>query len=207
MRCFVAIELPPGAVLALGAAGCAIRELDATWANEKWATPDVLHVTLKFLGNVDKPMVDRLGQEIAAAFSQVPVFPLELTGLRAVPEAGRASMIWASVVDSSGGCRNLARAANQVAVRNGIEPESRPFVPHVTLVRARMPRRVESDVLTQATESSGLGAVIPVSVLSATLFSSTLTPRGPVHERLLEFALQGEMGSDRSGRPGAERSR
>lgn len=188
-------------VIALGAAGCAIRELDATWANEKWATADVWHVTLKFLGNVDKPMVDRLGKEIAAAFSRVPVFPLELTGLRTVPEAGRASMIWATVADSGGGCRNLARVANQVAARNGIEPESRTFAPHVTLVRARRPRQVDGDVLAQAAQRSGLTAQITMSVQSATLFSSTLTPRGPVHERLLEFALQGQVGSDRTERP------
>ena len=201
MRCFVAIELPSQALLALDAASGAIRELDPTWANEKWAASDVLHVTLKFLGDVNEALLDHLRQELSAAFSREPVFDLELTGLRSVPETGLASMIWATVEDPSGGCKRLARVADHVAVRYGITPESRDFVPHVTLVRARGRRHVEADVLLQAGKRSGLAAQVSMSVLSATLFSSTLTPRGPKHQRLVEFTLQGEMGSDRNDRP------
>jgi 2'-5' RNA ligase len=190
LRCFLAIELPKTTVLALDAAARTIRDLDAAWTGEKWVAPEVMHVTLKFLGDVDESRIDRLGSDFAAVAAQQTPFSLRMAGLRGVPKPARASMIWAVIDDPSGG--GLAQALDEVAAARGFDPESRPYAPHVTLARCRRPRTVASEVLAEAARRSDLAALAPVSVLSATIFASTLTPLGPIHERLREFALRTE---------------
>jgi 2'-5' RNA ligase len=189
VRCFLAIELPTAAVSALQAASAAIRNLEPAWAAEKWATPEVMHVTVKFLGEVDATAVDRLATGFGAAAAEQQTFSLGFSTLRALPKADRAAMIWAVAEDLTGDCAVFARTAHQIAAQNGAHVESRKYAPHVTLVRSRRPRAVARETLAAAAVCSGLAELSPVSVLSATLFASTLTARGPIHERLAEFAL------------------
>ena len=69
----------------------------------------------------------------------------------------------------------------------GSAPDSRPLQPHVTLVRARSPRRVHPDALAKATalvQAAGKEPDGVVSVRSVTLFSSTLRPAGPEYREL-----------------------
>ena len=192
MRCFLAIELPEAIIVALDAAGRAIRDLDAGWSEEKWVASEVMHVTLKFLGGVNTSLIDQFSCEFAVAASGQSTFPLQLTALRAVPKPARASMIWTVADDPTGGCAALARTADQIAGQQGLKPDSRPFTAHVTLVRARRVRAIEPCTLADAATRSDLASLSTLSVLSATLFASTLTPQGPIHERLAEFALRAE---------------
>ena len=189
MRCFLAIELPPATALALDAIGTAIRDEDPLWGREKWVRPDLMHVTLRFLGDIDSQLIQRISSEFAAAAAEQTPFALGFSGLRAVPSPGRASMIWAVAEDPAGRCASLASLADGIAVDHGLKSESRPFVPHLTLVRARHPHAVAPGTLQSAAMRGGITGWPEMSVLSATLFASTLTPLGPIHERLAQFAL------------------
>jgi RNA 2',3'-cyclic 3'-phosphodiesterase len=190
VRCFVAIELPPAASAALVAAGSAVRKLDPSWAGEKWVAPESLHVTLKFLGEVDAGQVDVLGAALADLARVQAPFEVALRSLRAVPGGRRTSMIWAAVDDPSGSCASLAARIDTSAEQIGVERDVRRFSPHITLVRARHPRSLAPDVLPGAAEASGLAQLHPVSVGAVTLFQSTLTRTGPIHEPLGAFSFQ-----------------
>ncbi len=189
MRCFLAIELPEATVKTLQSVGDVIRRYDPPWTGEKWVAPEVMHVTLKFLGELDSSRVDLIISAFTSAASSHPGFPLGPATVRAVPRPGRASMLWAVLDDPTRCCSGLAEIADDVAVGAGVEPDVRPFAPHVTLVRARRPRPVRDDALSAADELLGLVQPQRMSVASATLFSSVLTPQGPIHERLARFAL------------------
>lgn len=190
----MAVELPDAAVRTLDLVGRQLRELDAGWKSEKWAAPDVMHVTLRFLGEIDVAQAARIETDFAQAASCVPAFELDLAGLRAVPSSKRASMIWTRIDDPTGQCAHLAQEAERIAIECGLDPEPRCFVPHVTLVRARRPHAVRAGVLEAAELKAGMCDVGSMSVLSASLFASTLTPRGPIHERLRKFELQAGTG-------------
>jgi RNA 2',3'-cyclic 3'-phosphodiesterase len=194
VRCFLAIELPGATIDTLTRVGDAIRKQDPAWAGEKWVAPEVMHITLRFLGELDTSSVDRVVSAFASvASSQLP-FPLGPAAVRAVPKAGRASMLWAVLDDPTRRCGELAEIADNVAVGEGLESDTRPFVPHITLVRARRPRPVSDGVFSTAAEQLRLAELQPMSVASATLFSSVLTPHGPIHERLARFALGTQEG-------------
>ena len=107
----------------------------------------------------------------------------------AVPTVARASMVWATVADPSGRCARLASAAEQLSEQLGLDRSSRAFTPHVTLVRARHPHSLRVSTLEDAVSKSHMDRFGSVSVLSATLFSSRLTPQGAIHKRLADMKL------------------
>ncbi len=189
MRCFLAIELSDEVAGGLLQVAHSLRALDGAWAGEKWVSRDAMHLTLKFMGGIDEGRAERLQSDLRLRLAELKPFPLGFGELRAVPRLSRASLIWMDGDDPTGGCGILAGAAEAAALRIGVEAEPRPFEPHVTLVRARRPRPVAQEVLLRAQDGGGVASLPTMSVLSATLFSSVLTPTAPRHTRLAEFAL------------------
>jgi RNA 2',3'-cyclic 3'-phosphodiesterase len=188
IRSFVALELPGHVTAALLGAGEAIRQAAPDWRGEKWVAEPNLHVTLKFLGTVDTATLGRLRDSLTSSLQAHEVFEMRLEGVRGAPRA-RHAMLWATFSDAGGSCAALATTVEAAAASCGLERDERRFVPHVTLVRARRARRLSADSLTSANAMLA-EQDISMSVLSATLFASTLTPRGPVYERLDTWAFR-----------------
>jgi 2'-5' RNA ligase len=189
LRCFVALEIPAETRQVLLDCGLAIQALEPSWVGQRWVSAEVMHVTLKFLGELDSASIERFATDFTSRARAVTPFVLDVAQLRAVPRLTRATMLWASMEDPTGRCCELALAAQSSSLEVGVRRETRPFVPHVTLVRTRTPRAVSSATLVAAGTASGIAGVGCLSVLSATLYSSTLTPAGPVHERMTQFRL------------------
>jgi RNA 2',3'-cyclic 3'-phosphodiesterase len=187
-RSFVAIELPPLVVAALLRAGKSIRLAATHWRDDKWVSEHNLHITLKFLGTVEDNVLQALQADLGPALANVAIFPLALERTLAVPHHGHRNMIWATFADPDSQCATLASIVDEVAARHGIERDTRPFVPHVTLVRARKPRRLTDEALASA-NAEILAHHVSMSVSSATLLASTLTPAGPIYERLHKWTF------------------
>jgi 2'-5' RNA ligase len=100
-------------------------------------------------------------------------------------------MVWARFSDDEGRCADLAGRVEGAAAAIGLPAEQRSFAPHVTLVRARRPRALDGAALTGA-NAVACAEQISMSVLSATLFASTLTRTGPVYEAIDSWALSGD---------------
>ena len=189
VRCFVALELPDETVAALMAAGAAIRDRAAEWRDEKWVAEENLHITLKFLGSVPAERIASLVGALDGAVPDRRAFVLRLAGARCVPSGGRCSMVWGAFEDAANGpCVCLAREVDS-AVAAFTQPQTRPFKPHVTLVRARRPHRLDPGALEAADEALTCSDA-SVSVLSATLLSSTLTRHGPIYERIARWKFE-----------------
>jgi 2'-5' RNA ligase len=141
IRSFVAVPLPPGAQLAIHAA--AQRLAAAAPPGLRWSRkPDNLHVTVRFLGDVEEPRLAALAAALAVEVAALPGFPLTLRGFGAFPSARHANVVWAGVDDPRAGLARVAAAVEAVARRFGFAAEERPFRGHVTVGRAarRAPR-------------------------------------------------------------------
>lgn len=182
-RSFVALELDRHVASELVNAVAELQSLAPAWRDEKWVAEENLHVTLKFLGDVELHDLDDLQTALGSMFTDVRPFALPLIGLQAVPSHGRRSMIWAAFGDPDDRCAEIAASVDRLATRIGVNSETRPFVPHVTLARARRPKRLSAEALSSVNAHLETRSV-SMSVLSATLFASTLTRSGPVYERL-----------------------
>lgn len=179
MRLFAAIELPDSVRVDLASVRDSVVIVDRAWAGEKWVTPENLHITLRFFGEVPDDDVDRVLDSVGAAVASLARPNLSNLRLMATPNVRRARMIWAEWDDSSGAAGSAARAIAAALPEYSPDAE-KPFRAHATLCRARQPKPLVSDALAAA--SSRLScADVSMSVPVVNVISSRLTPRGPVY--------------------------
>ena len=194
MRAFVAIPLSEDVASLLVAIRESIVGADPTWRGEKWVRAENLHLTLRFLGTLPEVEVPAVSEALALAVRGIPPFELSVTGVRAVPSAARATMIWATFADPSGGASKLATAVSRAMEPWAQKADGRPFRAHGTLVRARARRRVSADALSAADTEIACAArsgKTAMSVPRVMLLASTLTARGPVYEEVSSALLGG----------------
>lgn len=193
MRTFVGVPLDSAHVQALSLGADALRDIDPTWRGEKRVPAENLHITLQFLGELPAESVDELAADLARRLGQISPSEVGFHSVQAQPRVGRARMVWAEFVDSESRMAAVATAVSDAGAAFGVTPESRPFVPHVTLVRARRPHPLDPSALDAANAAtrSALGQKRVMSVLQATLYKSTLTRAGAVYESLAEIPIGG----------------
>jgi 2'-5' RNA ligase len=158
------------------ALGAAIERLRRAAHHVAWVAPANLHFTLKFLGQVDEARLPELGAALAAAAVARSGFTAAVTGLGAFPSPARPRVVWAGVDEGAPALTELAAGVEQALVALGFPPEARPFSPHVTLGRVRVPRRDArlADLLTVAAREE-FGRV---RVERVVLMESQLSPGG-----------------------------
>jgi RNA 2',3'-cyclic 3'-phosphodiesterase len=138
---FVAVAPPPAVLDELETVSAPFR---AARHELRWTSRDAWHITLAFLGEVDDRTTGRLIPRLERAATRHGRFSLAFAGAGAFPAADRARVLWCGL---DGDQRSLAGLAASVAAgarRAGAAPpdEGRPFRPHLTLARCRMPADV-----------------------------------------------------------------
>jgi 2'-5' RNA ligase len=143
-----------------------------------------LHVTLKFLGQIDAARVEPIAEAIGAVAARTAPFELGVRGLGAFPAPGRPRIVWAGL-EPAAPLATLAADLDATLGTLGFARESRAFAAHVTLGRMRESRRnpALADALARPTECGRL----PVTRLS--LMRSELHPRGARYTELTSVVL------------------
>jgi 2'-5' RNA ligase len=132
---------------------------------------DLVHLTLKFLGEADEALVPALAEGLACARPLGPVASAELTGF---PRPARAHVGVLALTEHDGALTTLAGALDACAVALGLAAETRPFRPHLTLARARDGKDLRA----------WLARVVPPRTIrfsSVVLYESKTLPTGPVY--------------------------
>ena len=129
------------------------------------------HVTLRFLGPVDDVACDRIAGFLDESLD-LESGTIVVRGLGAFPKASNASIVYAAVDDADGTVGALAAQCDEAAQSAGLEPEGRPFVPHITLTRLR-PRVDVRSVVDRLGDFS-----VRMSVRAVTLFRTESVRRG-----------------------------
>jgi 2'-5' RNA ligase len=137
-RVFCAVELSPEARARLSAHIAALRERFPK-ARASWARAEALHITLKFLGEIERERVEALSEAASRTAAAAQSFELHIAETGAFPPRGLPRVLWLGVKDSSGGLARLQQALEAECARAGFAREPRPFHPHLTLARLRAP--------------------------------------------------------------------
>jgi 2'-5' RNA ligase len=174
-RLFVAIRPPPQVRARL-------LDLMGGVAGARWRTEDQLHLTLRFIGEVDR----HLARDVDAALSSVhhPSFSIALDGLGAFDRRGEPVTLWAGVAPQEP-LHALHKKVDQALVRVGVEPDRRAYLPHVTL--ARLPRG--TGPIKPLIEGSGALSSPAFEVGEFLLYESVLTPEGPLYTPVEIYSL------------------
>jgi RNA 2',3'-cyclic 3'-phosphodiesterase len=188
IRSFIAIELPSQIKAALSRLQDNLRT--SKNSSVKWVDPEGIHLTLKFLGNVDEAEISALNKALSEAVRGVASFHLELGGPGAFPSSQAPRVVWVGVEGEIEPLRTLHNSIDRVLTPLGFPPEKRAFSPHLTLGRVReeiLPgerRRLGENVVGLKT-----GVKLSFKVESINLMRSKLTREGAVYSCLASFAL------------------
>lgn len=187
-RTFVAIELEEAIRQRVASL---IQKLAWVPADVKWVEPHNLHLTLKFLGDVEQGQIARVCEAVARAAAEVPAFEFELRSTGAFPNLGRPRTIWVGAGEGQQAVAELARYIEKALEPLGYPREGRRFQAHLTIGRVRRggPALAELADRLQALNDVELGRT---AVEQVVVFSSRLSVSGPTYEALGRAALGGE---------------
>lgn len=179
MRLFVGVPLPEEVRHRLAALGAGLP-------GARWVAVDNLHVTLRFIGEVDDALVEDI--EFALAAVRHPGFELALSGVGCFQSGRRVRVLWAGI-DACQPLVHLRDRVESVLVRAGLEPEHRKFSAHVTLARFK---NTKGAAVVDFLESHDGFAAGPFPAPGFTLFRSHMSPNGVRYQPLAEYPLDGE---------------
>jgi len=175
VRTFVALELPGEIRERLAEAR---EELRACRARLTFVDPALIHITAKFLGEVEEGRIPALKEALGQVkFAPFPVTARAIT----VNNPRRPHTVWCAMEDGGKGAELLCRIEDALCPL-GFAREERRFTPHATVARVRAP----DPSLFAALDRLRCREYGGCTIAGMKLKKSTLTPRGPIYEDLLE---------------------
>ena len=177
MRLFIAIPLPEPVRRAL-------LGLRSGLPGARWVEPEAMHLTLRFLGEVDEDEAEDIDAALAAI--DAPAFELAISGIGCFQSRRRVRSVWVGLERSEPLARLQGKVESAV-VRAGFEPEGRKFKPHVTLARMK---NTPAGHVGAYMETHDTFAVAPFPAAAFTLVRSHLGRDGAHYEVLAEYPLQ-----------------
>ena len=188
LRAFIALSVPPAVQHSLDPA---VQQMSVVVPGAvRWAAPDGLHLTLKFLGNIDGARVEEITQGMHRACRGVSPFRLTLSGLSAFPNERSPRVIWAGVKGDLDSAMKLQAGIETETSALGFPPEKRPFTPHLTLGRVR--GRVadgQRSLLGRTVSACSIGKAQYLLVETVQLVRSDLGPLGATYTDLASVTL------------------
>ena len=190
MRLFVALEIPVAVRDNLAAQIKELRDLPAPLADKRlrWVRPENLHVTLKFIGEVEAAKLDGIRSALTAIGVGAPV-GLDFRGLGFFPAEEYPRVLWAGL-KASGNLPVLARDIDRALEGQGIARDERAFTPHLTL--ARFESRGFDEKLRAAIQKNSEREFGAFEAREFHLIQSRLKPSGAEYTSLAAFPLTSE---------------
>jgi 2'-5' RNA ligase len=151
----------------------------------RWVSPENLHLTLRFLGDVEEGQVPEAHQAVCSAAEEVSPFAIRPGAFGAFPNAQRPRVLYVSLEGDVERLRGLQRQIENELIGRGFPKEDRPFSPHLTIGRATRDRRGPIDL-----PPPPAGAAPEMVVREVLVMKSDLRPDGPVYTPLARVVLK-----------------
>ena len=187
MRTFIAIELPAEIKEYLNFIQ---NKLKACQTDMKWVKPENIHLTLKFLGEINAEQFDKTVSILKKAADNNPSFKINMASIAAFPGINTPRIIWLGINQGEPQIKTLVANLEEKLVGIGIPAEERTFSVHITIARTCSCRNQQS----LGAGIAGLNDKLKIekhefTADKLTLFKSTLTSQGPLYEALQVFPL------------------
>ena len=180
-RLFVAIDLPDSTRQLLAG-------LDPHIRGVRWMDAAQMHLTLSFFGDVPEDLEPELREKLVAI--EFGAFFLSVAGVGMFATKGAPKIIWIGLGKTHPHLFQIHKRVQEAALAMGIEPELRPWHPHITIARCR---DVSAQSLRKFLQSNAEFDAGIIHVEAFHLYSSKLTPAGPVHTRELTVSCRGDL--------------
>ena len=188
-RAFIAIELPARVQSAIAQV---VQPLQRMFPKPRirWVAAGNVHLTLKFLGEVPGGDIDRLSAALSPSLHPLSPFPISFAGLGAFPTPRRARVLWIGL-NAPPLLGELVETIESIAVREGFEPEPRPFSPHLTVGRVSQDFSMDDHSrLSRELDASRVGTLGSMVVEAVIIYKSELKPGGSIYTPLHTLPLK-----------------
>ncbi len=184
VRAFIACDMPESLLDKISGIQDRLKGLDA---DVSWTKVSGIHITLKFLGDIEEDSIDKVAAVIEGASKGQKPFEVAIKGSGAFPNLRNPRVIWLGVEDNDKGLLHIQQFLDDGLKALGFEPEEREFKPHLTLGRVKGFRGKEG-LAAAVSEFKGLdlGSFIVDRVM---LYKSELKPTGAIYTKLREIKL------------------
>jgi 2'-5' RNA ligase len=156
--------------------------LEQTRASLKIVDPNIMHLTLRFLGEIPQPTVQRTIE----AMNQIrfQTFEAQFSGVGVFPNIRRISVVWVGITHGQEQLDDIFHQLEPKLQKIGLPADSKGFSPHMTIARVRS--GLNREALAQYVESMRDHDFGKLNVNAVRLKKSTLTPKGPIYTTLHE---------------------
>lgn len=163
------------------------ESLRRTKAPLKMVSLDNIHLTLKFLGDIEEETVPDIEKILVSAAQGVRQFELELHGVGVFPNLGHINVVWIGVYGADA-LKGVAEYIDEKLVEFGFEKEARGFTPHMTIARVKGGRNLDRlQMLVKENASTDFGKQ---RIEKLYLKKSVLTPKGPIYSTVSEVGFE-----------------
>jgi len=161
------------------------RLIQNTGAQMKLVEPENLHITLKFLGEIDSKDLQIIKQVVELHAKEFEPFEITIKGLGAFPSPGSPRVIWVGIDKNRDKVTDLASRISTDLERMGFRREERAFHPHITIARVKRYNAALKRILRENSDIE----IGDFYVSKIRVKKSTLTPQGPIYTTILEVTL------------------
>jgi RNA 2',3'-cyclic 3'-phosphodiesterase len=186
MRAFIAIPLPAECRVLLEQLQ---RDLKTYGADVRWTAITSIHLTLKFLGEVDPKIIPPLSEALHHAMGSQQTLALRLHGLGCFPNFRNPRIVWCGIEGKTAQLTQLQHQVELVCEGFGFEREKRPFTPHLTMGRIQGKTNLQP-LLDYIKIGSDLEALFHADQFH--VYKSILKPQGAEYSVLSTIAMQSQ---------------
>ena len=184
-RAFVAIDLPESIRASIGAAQEALKSFGF---RVKWVRPESIHLTLKFLGNIDANQTDAIVNAMTLAARGYAALHLNASGIGVFPNARRPRVIWIGLGGQVDHLKSLQQTLEAHLADLGFPAEKRPFKGHLTLGRVK--GKIAADRMQAALDKFNAFKSKGFAANRIILFKSELQPTGAVYTKIARVRFE-----------------
>jgi 2'-5' RNA ligase len=191
IRTFIALELPPSVISLLAKVQ---EDLKSMRLRAKWVRPENIHLTLKFLGNINSADIDKIGGAMMETVDDFVGIDLVARGVGVFPEIKRPRVIWVGLGGQIQSLFAMQRILEDNLAGLGFKKEKKPFKGHLTLGRFR--QTINPNTIRQFMREYADLSSEKFTARRIILFKSDLKPTGPVYSQLRQAVLEGRLTND-----------
>ena len=184
LRTFIAIEIDPSHKQKLTRL---ISTLKSSNSDVKWVNETQMHLTLKFLGNIEETKVQEISDTLKSIANNTKEFTITLSNIGTFPNAKRPRVIWVGIDKGKAELKLLASQIETDLEKLGFPKENRDFKSHLTLGRVRSPKNLQN--LTKLLAESTFQPQDEIKIDKLILFQSNLTPKGAAYTQLSQTRI------------------
>ena len=186
IRTFIAIDIPPWVKTEIAGIQNRLKSLNL---NASWVSQANMHMTLKFLGDIDPHSAPAIKKTMTAVLHTTPKFSVSLGGLGVFPNLKRPRAVWIAIQDNSGALKTIWEKTEDAMAALNFPGETREFTPHLTLGRIKSAKG--KALLKHALQTAPSIELSPFEITSVKFYQSQLTPKGSIYTVLAQFQLNG----------------